>query len=216
PTVRVRLAVTGPARAGFDEMLELHRLVCGGQASQTLRTVDAALAEETLSQRLPESLARVFLATLAQTRAEPELLTHIVRQAGPMDAETADWMFSENGPSKSTSFRLILMLLAQGFSRDPPRKVARRAEDGIYERDGWCCQAPGCSSRQHLEAHHIRYRSHGGDDDDANRLTLCRFHHQRGEHGGLLSVTGLAPLEVTFVLGRNGRGGTYRNEKRLS
>ena len=95
--------------------------------------------------------------------------------------------------------------------------MPRRPGDEIYIRDGWRCTAPGCTSRRNLEDHHIRYRSRGGDDDPANRICLCRFHHQRGEHGGLASCRGRAPTGVVWRLGRKDAAPTwYRNERRIA
>jgi hypothetical protein len=92
-----------------------------------------------------------------------------------------------------------------------PRRPAR---DAIYVRDGWRCMAPGCTSRRNLEDHHVLYRSRGGDDGRTNLVTLCRFHHQQGEHGELAWVRGKAPLGLSWVLGRRGRGGRWHNERR--
>jgi hypothetical protein len=49
--------------------------------------------------------------------------------------------------------------------------------------------------------HHIVYRSHGGSDDPSNLTSLCPFHHRMGEHGGLLKVTGTAPLGLRWQIG---------------
>ena len=110
-----------------------------------------------------------------------------------------------------------LLALIEGFVRtwDDPRQIPRRASDRIYIRDGWRCAAPGCSSRRNLEDHHIVYRSRGGDHSLPNRITLCRFHHQQGEHGELLTCRGKAPLGITWWMGRHGVGGTFRNERRM-
>ena len=61
--------------------------------------------------------------------------------------------------------------------------------------------APGCTSRAHLELHHVIYRSRGGGDEGWNIVTLCRFHHQRGEHGDLARLVGRAPLDLIWRLG---------------
>ncbi len=99
---------------------------------------------------------------------------------------------------------------------DDERRMPRRPGDEIYVRDGWRCAAPGCTSRRNLEDHHVRYRSRGGDDDPANRICLCRFHHQRGEHGGLASCRGRAPTGLLWRLGRRGPGEVwYRNERQV-
>jgi hypothetical protein len=73
--------------------------------------------------------------------------------------------------------------------------------DPVFERDGYCCAVPGCTSRRNLHDHHIRFRSAGGSDAPGNRITLCAFHHQRGLHTGLLGVSGRAPDRLVFELG---------------
>jgi predicted restriction endonuclease len=34
-----------------------------------------------------------------------------------------------------------------------------------------------CGVRDNLQAHHIKFRSNGGDDADYNLITLCATHH---------------------------------------
>jgi len=110
-----------------------------------------------------------------------------------------------------------LLAMLEGFVRtwDDPRQAPRRPADRVYERDGWRCAAPGCTSQQNLEEHHIVYRSRGGSNRLSNRVTACRFHHQHGEHGGLARCRGHAPLGLAWTLGRGGVGGNYRCERRL-
>ncbi|HEU4400678.1 MAG TPA: HNH endonuclease signature motif containing protein, partial [Candidatus Polarisedimenticolia bacterium] len=64
-----------------------------------------------------------------------------------------------------------------------------------------------------LEDHHVVYRSRQGPDDLSNRACLCRFHHQRGEHGDLASCRGTAPLGILWRLGRKDLSSWYRNER---
>jgi 5-methylcytosine-specific restriction endonuclease McrA len=45
----------------------------------------------------------------------------------------------------------------------------------ILRRDGWRCQV--CGTMSHLEVHHQQYRSHLGDDSEANLITLCHSCH---------------------------------------
>ncbi len=54
---------------------------------------------------------------------------------------------------------------------------ARRPVQKVIDRDHGWCTVPGCS-RPAVHAHHIRYRSHGGGDDEANQTGLCAA--QRG------------------------------------
>jgi hypothetical protein len=103
---------------------------------------------------------------------------------------------------------MLLMDFVETWDESPERESAP-----IYERDGYRCMAPGCTSRRNLEDHHVLYRSRGGGHEQDNRISLCRFHHQRGEHGGLTTCRGRAPLGVVWKLGRSGG---YRNEIRLN
>jgi hypothetical protein len=110
-----------------------------------------------------------------------------------------------------------LLVLLQEFIEtwDVDLAGRRPSAQRIYNRDGWRCMAPGCTSRRNLEIHHVMYRSQGGDHRPGNLICLCRFHHQMGEHGLLAKVRGAAPLGLVWRLGQDGRGGRYRNELRL-
>ena len=82
---------------------------------------------------------------------------------------------------------------------EPPTARERR-EQRIYERDGWRCTAPGCTSQRNLQRHHIVFRSQGGSDAPSNLTTLCAWHHLRGVHGRVLRCTGTAPDALRFEL----------------
>ena len=71
----------------------------------------------------------------------------------------------------------------------------------IAERDGWRCAVPGCTSRRNLAVHHIRFRSHGGGDEDENLTLCCALHHLEGIHGGRMRVRGQAPDRLRWELG---------------
>ena len=47
----------------------------------------------------------------------------------------------------------------------------------VLERDGWRCQA--CRSMQHLQVHHLKFRSQSGRDVEQNLITLCAECHER-------------------------------------
>jgi hypothetical protein len=76
------------------------------------------------------------------------------------------------------------------------------AEPGreVFERDGWRCTVPACTARRNLHSHHIVFRSHEGPDESWNLTTLCAWHHQRGVHGGGLTIQGRAPCGLVFEL----------------
>jgi hypothetical protein len=76
----------------------------------------------------------------------------------------------------------------------------------IFERDGWRCKAPGCTSRSGLNEHHITFRSQQGADYAANLVTLCVGHHQDGLHAARIRCFGSAPDALWWDLGaRPGR-----------
>ena len=68
-------------------------------------------------------------------------------------------MSSGFDPPESRDRALFAALWAYVSRRDHGET---RREDRIYARDGWRCQAPGCSSRRNLEAHHVVHRARGG------------------------------------------------------
>ena len=101
--------------------------------------------------------------------------------------------------------------------QDPARCLARMAahfvavwgpvlrqrntpERRVIERDGGFCQVPGCS-RPAVHAHHVQYRSQGGDDEPENMVALCAPHHLRGVHTGRVRVSGRAPDGLLWELG---------------
>jgi len=76
----------------------------------------------------------------------------------------------------------------------------------VFERDGWRCTVPGCTSYRNLQQHHVVFRSAGGADHPANLTTLCAWHHLRGVHAGVLRCTGVAPGGLRFELGLRSDG----------
>jgi len=101
-------------------------------------------------------------------------------------------------PTWAAALFLVRRAVEEWERVDPTR---RPTEWKIFERDGWRCQAPGCSSRRRLEAHHIIFRSQNGSDDPDNLITLCHSHHRRGIHEGYLAVSGSAPSDLRWRLG---------------
>ena len=56
-----------------------------------------------------------------------------------------------------------------------PVRLARgdyaELRERILRRDRWQCQF--CGSRTNLEVHHQQFRSHSGEDEEENLITLC-------------------------------------------
>jgi hypothetical protein len=75
-----------------------------------------------------------------------------------------------------------------------------------FERDGWRCTAPGCTSYRNLHRHHIVFRSKRGSNVFSYLTALCAWHHERGVHGHVLRCTGTAPDELRFELGLRSDG----------
>ncbi len=75
-----------------------------------------------------------------------------------------------------------------------------RHRDPIFERDGWRCVVPACTSRRNLHDHHLLFRSRGGRNTRDNRITVCVWHHL-GIHGGRVRGWGHAPEGVHWELG---------------
>ncbi len=87
----------------------------------------------------------------------------------------------------------------------------RRAEveyAHIYQRDRYRCQSP-CCGRRDVTPHHLRFRSHGGDDSDENVTSLCTWCHLEGIHRGqiLCDASGLEhSLDLWAQRTHRGRG----------
>jgi hypothetical protein len=167
-------------------------------------------------------LADGFLATIEATRRRLETEAGQVAWDEPWpDPDTPPSMLAARSffvRCRRVPSWVGLMALLEDYvdTWDLPEVVRQRKSESIYARDGWRCSAAGCTSRRNLENHHPRYRSRGGSrTDPANQTCACRFHHQRGEHGGLATVRGRAPLGLVWRLGRDGIGGRFRNERSL-
>jgi hypothetical protein len=73
----------------------------------------------------------------------------------------------------------------------PALRRALRARDGG-------CRFPGCTSRHHVDAHHIKHWARGGRTDMANLVQLCRYHHRLVHEGGFaLEVRGDSLIFLT-------------------
>ena len=59
----------------------------------------------------------------------------------------------------------------------------------VKERDDWTCRNPECGRQSiRVQAHHIHFRSLGGDDSLGNGITVCPVCHLRLIHTGIVSV----------------------------
>ncbi len=131
-------------------------------------------ARKEWAARLPEDVHQVFSAACRAVRAAAQ-----------------EWI----GASK------CLVVMCQHFidtyevETRRPNTPATRA----MERDRGLCTCPGCSkAADHV--HHIKYRSHGGGDEEENLTSLCAAHHLHGVHDGYVRVRGAAPEGLEWDL----------------
>ncbi len=136
-------------------------------------------ATERLDWRAPREVASLFLAVREAFRGSLRAATK--RPASDGDAFSA----------------MLDHALATWTLRDPNKP----RPDPVFERDGYLCAVPGCSSRMSFHDHHVVFRSHQGSNEMGNLVTLCAFHHQRCLHTGRLRIRGLAPDRLVFELG---------------
>ena len=86
-----------------------------------------------------------------------------------------------------------------------------RHRDPVFARDGWRCAVPVCTARRALHDHHVVFRSRGGGNARANRITLCAWHHLCGVQAGRVQAEGEAPDRITWQIGvRPGRRALVR------
>jgi hypothetical protein len=76
-----------------------------------------------------------------------------------------------------------------------------RAYEHIYVRDRHRCTNPTCRKRT-LNPHHLKFRAHGGGEEDENLATLCPDCHLFGVHEAKIVVDPPAS-NMRWVLGRN-------------
>ena len=136
----------------------------------------------------------VFSAPIDQARFFRAVLANTQRRIEQLD---------DRRSSEAETFELMVdhFLAVHSDAHREASKVRRIRLNRIFERDGWRCTFPGCTSYRHLEVHHIRFRSAGGSDRDDNLTVLCRFHHQRGVHDRIVTVRGQAPDRLRYTLG---------------
>jgi len=78
-------------------------------------------------------------------------------------------------------------------TQHPNRGRPRRA---LEHRDGGC-SFPGCTTRRHVDAHHVVHWADGGETKLENLVLLCRHHHRLVHEGGY-AVALLASGEARF------------------
>jgi hypothetical protein len=170
-------AVVPPSDADVRRVEAMERAVVAGQISAppvALQAPTALAARVTLRLRVRASTARDF------RHWEAIYLRH------------------RGVALRGTTFLRFVCQVFTDTWRPRPSEVAYAH---IYERDRHRCQSP-CCGRRHVTPHHLRFRSHGGDDTDENLISLCTFCHLEGIHRGQMSAAPPAS-SICWTLGRS-------------
>lgn len=136
----------------------------------------------------------------------PEPCTHRIAFWAPLDVADV-WRSAlracrrARGPHLRDWECLLIFIIDMHDAWQPHENAEWRRRYHILDRDGWRCLAPGCTSRSHLNAHHLEFRSHSGSDDAGNLVTLCVGHHQGGVHHNLIRCYGRAPDAIWWEFG---------------
>jgi hypothetical protein len=158
-------------------------LRCGGLPASADRQMGARQSAPEETSRVffiaPRDVARLFRAVLCTVRRRIE------RETGRL-------------PTEGQAFEVMLEHVFAAWGAQNERV---RREHRVFDRDGWRCTVPGCSSRRNLHDHHIVFRAVGGNNELGNRTTLCAWHHLRGVHAGIVRCVGDAPDQLRFDLG---------------
>jgi hypothetical protein len=141
----------------------------------------------------------------------PEPCTHRIAFWAPLDVADV-WRNAIRAcrRARGTQLRdwecLLIFILEMRDGWQPNENAEWRRRSHILDRDGWRCLAPGCTSRSHLNVHHLVYRSQNGGEEPGNLVTLCMGHHQAGVHDNLIRCQGRAPEAIFWELGVRANG----------
>ncbi len=136
----------------------------------------------------------------AQTRARRILTAPVPTRVAFLLAAAFEAVRAEHGALLPAG--KCLAIIAHEFVATWEPTLPRRKTPSLRarERDGGFCRVPGCS-RAADDAHHRRFRSHGGGHELTNLVSVCSFHHLRCVHEGKLLVMGRAPDALVWVYG---------------
>jgi hypothetical protein len=147
-----------------------------------------ARADSRIALWAPLEVAALWHSALRACRREA------ARSSGGAGRSLADWEC------------LLVFIQALRDTWENPDDPGWRRRYRIFERDGWRCRAPGCTSRGNLHEHHIVFRSHRGSDSEDNLVTMCMGHHYQGIHAGRVRCFGRAPGALWWELGVRSNG----------
>jgi hypothetical protein len=196
---RARTELRAPAVATAFRAGRIHAF----QAHALARVARPATAERWVEQAGRWSTRRL------EDEVELRWLAEIQPGARPGAGPPRGAAIAFHAPRDVAAFFLAMLARVGSLERLLAHAIATWVEAGSsfedyadFERDGFRCAVPGCTSRRNLHSHHLAFRSHGGADVPGNRITLCAQHHQRGLHGARgLRIRGRAPDGLVYELG---------------
>ena len=158
--------------------------------------VDAG--QPTASAKRADSLAHVcedYLASPTQPHRSADRYQVMIDVKHPVISDEALAARIQDGPciSESTVERLCcdssviaIKTAGDGEVLDVGRKqrtVPTALRRALAHRDNGC-RFPGCTTKRHVDAHHIQHWSKGGHTKLDNLVLLCRHHHRLVHEGG--------------------------------
>jgi len=142
----------------------------------------------------------------AQMRARRTLTAPVPSRVAFLLAAAFEAVRAERG-ARLPAGRCLAVLADEYLATWEPALPRRKTRSmRIRERDGCLCQVPGCS-RPAMDAHHQKFRSHGGGDEPENLVSTCLFHHHRCLHERRMTVIGRAPNGLLWLYGARKPGG---------
>ena len=140
-------------------------------------------AKQIMTLRVPSSMEVVFSLAISA-------------------AQEMSWSCKQRWLCPDEAFLRIVKHFLDTWQGRVPALPKKRRE--IIERHGGLCSVPGCSGAA-LHLHHIKYRSHGGNNAPSNLTGLCMSHHLRGIHHGHIRVHGSTPDELAWEIAASGK-----------
>jgi hypothetical protein len=205
-TVRQRVALEGR----LSELPPLREALRSGRLSyEQARLVARVATPADVDSRIEAAAASTCIAYRRELDQEEERQLWRAGELRAVVPEGVDSLLADAIRAARAHFRQVLtpgqalVAIAVHFIQTWGPEVRRLlgAADEVILRDGGLCQVPGCSLPA-AHVHHIRFRSANGSEESWNKVSLCAVHHLLGVHMGNIHVSGRAPGELLWILGR--------------
>lgn len=191
-----------------DESLKETRVVVDpdtGEKTLAIKSVPSARRADALAL-MAESFLQ-YGATETTGGEQNQIIVHV--SAETLRDSSAGCCEFEDGPSISAeSARRLscdagVIALIEDENGEPlsvgrkTRTISSPLRRFLKARDNGC-RFPGCANTRHVDAHHIKHWSNGGETKPSNLVSLCGFHHRKVHEGGI-EVQMLDDGAVRFV-----------------